>query len=387
MFEQTQKHTHSGAMRFDALLLLVPLALLLFGFIMVASASMPISNHQFQTPFYFLIHQAIYIVLGIIVAWAAFYIPMRTWQSLSGLLVLGSLFLLVVVLVPGLGRNVNGSVRWIGLGPITLQASELMKLMIILYAGDFLVRRQAQLRQGMQGYLGLWALVGISAFLLLLEPDFGSTTVIVGIVTALVFLSGMQLRYFLYTGLSGVFALMMLAISQPYRLKRLTGFLNPWLDPFSSGYQLTQSLIAFGRGGWYGLGLGEGVQKLFYLPEAHTDFLFSVLVEEMGLVGGGSVLCLFVLLVWRLFYWGRMAGRLGMLYHQYVAYGMGVWLSLQALINIGVSAGLLPTKGLTLPLMSYGGSSMIISCLTISIALRISQEVMHAMQDGRRRSG
>jgi cell division protein FtsW len=264
--------------------------------------------------------------------------------------------------------------RWIGLGFIGMQVSELAKFAVVVYMAGYLLRCNAEIKVDFSGFLKPMTVLGVILLLLLKEPDFGAAVVIMATALGMMFLAGMRLRNFILL-LAIVFAgLSFLAISAPYRLLRLTSFLNPWEHPFNSGYQLTQSLIAFGRGGWFGVGLGQSIQKLFYLPEAHTDFLFAVIAEELGLVGMLVVIFLFTFLVVRIFYIGRKAQKLGQHFAGYLAYGFGLWIAIQFAVSMGVNSGLLPTKGLTLPLMSYGGSSMLVNCITIAVLLRIDYE-------------
>ena len=284
------------------------------------------------------------------------------------------LLLLVLVLIPGIGRTVNGSRRWLALGPVGIQVSELAKMTMIFYLAGYLVRQKESVSQSILGFIRPMMVLGVVAVLLLLEPDFGATVVIACTVMAMLFLTGVKLRYYLGLMLGVGVSLAFLAVSSPYRVARLTAFLNPWADQFNSGYQLTQSLIAFGRGGWSGVGLGDGVQKLFYLPESHTDFLFAVLAEELGLLGILLVLALYSILVIRGLIIGLNANLQERLFASYTAYGITFWLGLQAAINMGVNAGLLPTKGLTLPLMSYGGASIVVNCMVIALLLRIDHE-------------
>jgi cell division protein FtsW len=282
--------------------------------------------------------------------------------------------LLILVLIPGIGRSVNGSRRWLGFGPLSLQVSEYVKMATVLFLAGFLVRRQEEIRTKFSGFIKPMGLYCLIAVLLLLEPDFGATTVIGFTVIAMMFLAGMKTWQFIVLILLVGIAFALLAISAPYRMQRLTTFLDPWATAFGSGYQLTQSLIAFGRGGLFGVGLGNSVQKLFYLPEAHTDFLFAVLAEELGLFAVLAVIGLYALFIWRILRIGRFSQLKGKLFPAYVCYGFGVWLALQVFVNIGVNSGLLPTKGLTLPLISYGGSSLLIDCIAIGILLRIDYE-------------
>jgi cell division protein FtsW len=285
------------------------------------------------------------------------------------------LLLLLLVLIPGIGAMVNGARRWLRIGPVNFQVSELAKVLVLTWVCSYCVRKRAELTETLPGLAKPVGLLGVTALLLLLEPDFGAATVLFATGFAVLFVAGARLRYVLLLVSAAALAFAVLALSSAYRLKRLTGFLHPWDDPFNGGFQLTQSLIAIGRGSWLGVGLGSSVQKLFYLPEAHTDFVFAVLAEELGLVGVMGVLALFVALVWRAFRISRMAAQAGMQFQSYVALGFGVWLGLQAIVNIGVNMGVLPTKGLTLPLLSYGRSSLLVSLAWLGVLLRIYHEV------------
>ncbi|MEK6730906.1 MAG: putative lipid II flippase FtsW [Pseudomonadota bacterium] len=359
---------------FDKYFMLSVLALVIIGLVMVMSASMAISERQFGQPFYYLFRQSIYILLGVGVTFLIVRIRTEIWFNHSGWILLLSILLLVLVMVPGIGHVVNGSRRWIGFSIFRLQVSEFAKIAFILYLGSYLVRHQEEVRADIGGFIKPLILLGVMGVLLLLEPDFGAAVVITVTVFAMLFLGGARLWQFILLLALAVMAFVFLAISSPYRMSRLTTFLNPWAHQFNSGYQLTQSLIAFGRGGIFGVGLGSSIQKLFYLPEAHTDFLFAVLGEEIGLVGMLSVLFLYVVLVVRILWIGRRAQLVGQPIAGYVAYGVGIWIGIQALVNMGVNAGLFPTKGLTLPLISYGGSSMLIIFAALAIVLRIDYE-------------
>jgi len=369
---------HTGDVKppvlFDRYLLVAVFGILILGLIMVASASMAISEQQYNNPFHYLIRQLLFLVLSGIGVTIVLRIPIERWEQLSMPIFFIALILLVLVLVPGIGRVVNGSRRWIGFGPFGLQVSEFAKFAIILFMSGYLVRRQEEVRTKLSGFIKPMLVLGFVSILLLLQPDFGATTVVVVTVMGMMFLGGVKLRQFLSLLLIVILAMAFLAISAPYRMQRLTTFLNPWAHAFSSGYQLTQSLIAFGRGSLFGVGLGNSVQKLFYLPEAHTDFLFAVLAEELGFVGVIVVVALYGLLIWRAMVIGRKTQLRGKAFAAYVAYGIGMWLSLQAVINMGVNSGMLPTKGLTLPLMSYGGSSLLIDCMAIGLLFRIDYE-------------
>lgn len=355
-------------------LLLATVALLGLGLVMTASASVGIAERQLGDPGYYLLRQALYVGLGLAAALVAWHVPLDVWEKSGPILILFSLVLLLALFIPGLGRTVNGSTRWLLLGPFNLQVSEVAKLAMIIYMAGYLVRRGEEVRTRVGGFLKPLALIVLFGVLLLAEPDFGAAVVLGATAVGMMFLGGVQLWLFGLLLLAAAGSLALLAVSSPYRLERLTAFLNPWADPFNSGFQLTQALIAFGRGEWFGVGLGASVQKLFYLPEAHTDFVYAVLVEELGMVGGGVVVLLFMLLVGRIFTIASRAAAGGMLFSAYLCYGIGIWFALQAFINMGVNMGLLPTKGLTLPLMSYGGSSMLVMCVALALVQRVALE-------------
>lgn len=349
--------------------------LLGIGLLMVASASMMVSAREFHTPFYFFIRQAAYMVVGIVLALCVARIPLEKIEKYNQLCLLLALFSLALVLIPGIGHVVNGSRRWLSLGILNVQVSELAKLLIVIYMASYLSRFRDQLKDNLAGFFKPMAIIACASFLLLLEPDFGATVVIVGTTLGMMFLAGVKLRHFVMLLAIVLVAFAALAILSPYRLLRLTSFLNPWENQYGSGYQLTQSLIAIGRGGLFGVGLGNSIEKLFYLPEAHTDFLFAVLAEELGLVGVIAVLSLFSLFLWRVLYMGYQCEKLKLYFNAYLAYGFGLWLSLQLMINLGVNTGVLPTKGLTLPFMSYGGSSLLVNFLVLGMILRIDHEL------------
>jgi cell division protein FtsW len=359
---------------YDKWLIGAVFGLLIIGLMMVASSSVMISTKYYHQPFHFLIRQACYLFAGLMLALIVIRTDSDFWQKISMPMLIICLIMLLLVLVPGIGRSVNGSRRWLSLGPIGVQVSELTKLIMIFYLAGYLVRQQKAVSESILGFIKPMAILGVVSVLLLMEPDFGATVVISGTVMAMLFLAGVKLRYYIGLMIVVISALAVLAVSSPYRVARLTAFLDPWADQYNSGYQLTQSLIAFGRGGWFGLGLGESIQKLMYLPEAHTDFLFAVLAEELGLFGILVVMALYSILVFRgltIAYTAHVQERL---FASYTAYGLTFWLALQAAINMGVNAGLLPTKGLTLPLLSYGGASMVINCVVIALLLRIDHE-------------
>jgi cell division protein FtsW len=359
---------------YDKWLVFAILAILMIGLIMMTSASIVISDKMTHQPFYFLFKQLILLSVGIVLGSFIIKIDIRNWEHHGGYLLLATLVSLSMVLIPGIGHRVNGSMRWIGIGPLGFQVSEMAKLIIIIYMAGYLYRRHSEIRQHLSGFLKPMAILAIVSALLLREPDFGATVVIFATSLGMMFLAGMRLRHFFLLLSLIVLALAFIAISEPYRLERLSIFLNPWARPFDSGYQLTQSLMAFGRGGWWGVGLGNSIQKMFYLPEAHTDFLFAVIAEELGLAGIMVVFSLYALLIYRVMAIGRMAQQLNEDFAGFLAYGLGLWLTIQFIVNIGVNTGLLPTKGLTLPMMSYGGSSILVNCLCIALLLRIDHE-------------
>ncbi len=350
-------------------------SLLLVGLIMVTSASMSIAARDLGNPFFFLERQFIFGAAGVLFAWVLTRVPAELWDKYSLALLCLGLLLLLLVLIPGIGAMVNGARRWLRIGPINFQVSELAKVLVLTWVCSYCVRKRSELEQTLQGLAKPVGLLTVAALLLLLEPDFGAATVLFATGFAVLFVAGARLRYVLLLVSAAALAFAMLALTSAYRLKRLTGFLHPWDDPFNGGFQLTQSLIAIGRGAWFGVGLGSSVQKLFYLPEAHTDFVFAVLAEELGLVGVLGVITLFMALVWRAFQISRMAAQAGMRFQSYLALAFGVWLGLQATVNIGVNMGVLPTKGLTLPLLSYGRSSLLVSLAWLGVVLRIYHEV------------
>lgn len=359
---------------FDRSLLFVTMALLSLGLVMVASASISIADSKMSQPLYYFIRQAIFAVTGLFVAWGVVSIRLSFWQRYAPQLLMAGVVLLVLVLIPGIGREVNGSSRWLPLGPINIQVAEIIKLFAIFYIADYLQRHHGQLQGSFFKVLAPLVLLGFAALLLLMQPDMGSIVVILSTVLAMLFLGGARLDVFagLISVMGALFAL--LVWLAPYRLQRLQSFTDPWADPFGSGFQLTQALIAFGRGDWLGVGLGSSMQKLFYLPEAHTDFLYSILAEELGLVGAMIVIVLFFVFIWRALAIGRAAELAGQVFAAQVAYGIGIWLGLQACVNMGVNMGALPTKGLTLPLMSYGGSSLVIVGVAVALLFRVDQE-------------
>ncbi|MDJ0940399.1 MAG: putative lipid II flippase FtsW [Woeseiaceae bacterium] len=363
-------------LQFDPVLLTIALALLFGGFVILASASISVSDSVTGDPFFYVERQLLAAFIGAVGGFICLYIPMQVWRTLGPLMLLAGLALLLVVLIPGIGVEVNGARRWIRLGVINLQVSEPARLAFIIYLAGYLVRRQKAVREEFMGFLRPMLVLSLAAAALLAEPDFGAAVVLMATALTMLFVAGARIRDFLLFFTVAVFAMAALAIASPYRMKRLTGFLDPWADPFNSGFQLTQSLIAIGRGEWLGVGLGNSVQKLFYLPEAHTDFVFAVFAEEFGLLGSVAIVALFAALVWRVFRLAMRAFDAERAFEAYIAIGLGTWLGLQAFINVGVNMGLLPTKGLTLPLVSYGRSSLIVTMVAIALLLRIHHELV-----------
>lgn len=347
------------------------------GLVMVYSASIAIaegSRFTGNNSAYFLIRQSIFLALALFAATLTFMVPVRVWQTSAPWFFLAGMVLLVLVLIPGIGREVNGARRWLNLVVFNFQPSELMKLAAVLYAADYTVRKHAVMKSFKKGLLPmLGVMLGVS-WLLLREPDFGALVVVAVTTFGILFLGGMNGRHFV--ALVGMLAVgfAALVLSSPYRMQRIFGFMDPWADAYGKGYQLSHALIAFGRGEWFGVGLGASVEKLHYLPEAHTDFLLAVIAEELGFVGVFAVMGLFVWLVFRAFAIGRQAALQERHFAALSAQGIGIWIGFQTLINMGVNVGLLPTKGLTLPLMSFGGSGLVVNCVALAILLRIDWE-------------
>lgn len=358
----------------DKPLLLSVLALISLGLVMVFSASVGFADYGYKDGFYFLKRHAAYLCISLCVALPLLWVPLHLWYRHAGLALLGSIVLLVAVLLPGIGHEVNGSSRWLRAGPLTVQVSELAKVAVVIFIAAYLQRRHLMLREQWQDFAKPLAIMGLVAVLLLLEPDFGSTMVIGATVMAMLFLAGVRLGQFLALVLLGIAGVLVLIVTSPYRFERMTGFLDPWADQYQSGYQLTQSLIAFGRGEWWGVGLGNSVQKLFYLPEAHTDFIFAIFAEEFGLGGVLVMLALFITLIARILMIGRAAADRQQWFVAYAVFGFAIMLAGQIFINLGVTSGLLPTKGLTLPFVSYGGSSLLISSVIVALVLRAGME-------------
>jgi cell division protein FtsW len=348
--------------------------LLSAGIVMLTSASISVAENSNGHPFYYLIQQLLAVAVGLFVAVLVVRTPTEFWQKAAPFLMIVATVLLGLVLIPGVGRVVNGSSRWLSAGGINIQVSEPARLMVLMFIANYAARHGAELSASLRDFLRPMIVVGVVCALLLLEPDFGATFVMLMISMAVLFVAGSPIRYFVSLVVLVAVGLGALAISAPYRLARLTGFTNPWEDPYGSGFQLTQSLIAIGSGEWFGVGLGNSVQKLFYLPEAHTDFVFAVIAEEFGLVGTVVVIGLFSLLVWRAFTIAMTAAARDRYFQAYLAFGIAVWQGAQVFINLGVNMGILPTKGLTLPLVSYGRSSLIVTLIVLALLLRIDLE-------------
>lgn len=366
----------------DQMLVWSVLMLLSIGVVMVYSASVAVAELKFgeDGASHYLIRHGFNLVFGLCLGWFIFQVPVCLWQKYATGLLLLSIVLLALVLMPGIGINIKGSQRWLDFLVVRVQPSEFVKVFMVIYVADYVTRRAEWLGHFSKGFLPILVVISIIGILLLLEPDFGAFVVIAAIAMSVLFLGGMSLKI-----LSGLFGLALIGFFllirfAPYRLDRVKGFLDPWADPYGSGYQLSQALIAFGRGEWFGVGLGESVEKLHYLPEAHTDFVFAVLAEELGFVGVVIVILLYIWLVIRAFVIGRQAAKLESYFSALVAQGLGIWIGLQALINMGVNMGMLPTKGLTLPLMSFGGSSLAASCMALAVLFRIDWENRKQLQ-------
>jgi cell division protein FtsW len=363
----------------------VSLAALLLGIglVMVYSSSIAIAEAGQYTgnqPAYFLIRHSVFVFVGVMAGFICFQFPMRLWQQAAPYLFVLGVLLLLVVLIPGIGKEVNGSQRWLSLGMFNLQPSELMKLLVVLYAADYTVRKAALMHSFRKGFLPMLMVMLLVGGLLLREPDFGAFVVITVTAMGVLFLGGMNWKLFAALIMLLIIGFVLLIWTSPYRLQRVMGFMDPWSDPFGKGYQLSHALIAFGRGEWFGVGLGASVEKLFYLPEAHTDFLLAVIAEELGFAGVIAVIALFAWLTWRAFAIGNQAAQLERYFSALVAQGVGLWVGAQAAINMGVNMGVLPTKGLTLPLLSFGGSGIVANCCALAILLRVDYENRQMMK-------
>jgi len=364
----------------DRSILLVYFTLVLVGIVMVASASIGIADQQYGDPFFYAKRQFLRALLGFSLVWVAYQIPLEFWKRNGMLLMLGSIVLLGVVLIPGVGHTVNGSTRWLNFGFFTFQISEVAKLFLIIYLSGYLIRRADEVQSNTMGFLKPMFILAFASGLLILEPDFGAATILLLTGLGLMFLGGVRFGQFVLFIAGTLCIMVLLAVSSPYRMSRITSFMDPWADPFNSGFQLTQSLIAIGNGGWFGAGLGGSIQKLFYLPEAHTDFLFAIFAEEFGMLGTVLLIGLFAFFAMRCFAIGKMALLGQQAFGAYLAYGVGLLITLQATINIGVNMGALPTKGLTLPFISYGGNSILSMSFAVGLVLRVYRE--YQMGDG-----
>ncbi|WP_019626880.1 putative lipid II flippase FtsW [Thioalkalivibrio sp. ALJT] len=358
----------------DLPLLAVASILLGIGLVMVASASMGLGERYFGNTWHFFQRQVIFAAIGLAVATFLWSVPLERWERAGPWLLILVMLLLIAVLIPGVGRTVNGATRWIPLGMFNLQVAELVKLLVVMYLAGYIVRHYSTLRLSFLGFIRPLIVLGVGTILMLLQPDFGGAAIMLAIGMGMLFLAGAKLWQFAALGGTIAVGMAIVAVAAPYRVARLTAFLDPWQDPFATGFQLTQSLIAIGSGGWFGAGLGNSVQKLFYLPEAHNDFLFAVFAEEFGFVGVVALIALFAVLVWRCIRIGLMAERGGHAFASHLAFGVAIWMGLQAFLNLAVNMGLLPTKGLTLPFLSYGGSSLIVSLAAIGLVMRVYRE-------------
>ena len=362
----------------DPVLMLMGAALLLVGLVAITSASIEYADWHYQSPWYHSLRHLIYIGVAVAVGIAIYAVRLEFWIHTGWVWLFVSMALLILVLIPGIGREVNGSQRWLPLGAFTMQPSEFAKLALVVYLAGYLVRKEHEVRHEWVGFLIPMAVLFCVTFLLMVEPDFGATVIAVGTAFGMLFLAGVKLRHFMLVLVGSLAAMAILVASAPYRVKRLTAYTDPWADPFDTGFQLTQSLIAFGRGEWFGVGLGNSIQKLFYLPEAHTDFVFSIWAEETGFIGALSVIVLYTILIGRILWVGRCAEQQGLLFGTYICYGVALIFTGQAFVNMGVSSGLLPTKGLTLPFISYGGTSLIVCCALLALVLRIESDMRRA---------
>lgn len=359
----------------DVPLVALSIALILIGLVAISSASIEYAQINYNSTWFHTFRHLIYMVVAAVCAVVVYRIPLKFWEDTGWVWLFVALGLLILVLIPGVGREVNGSQRWLPVGPFTLQPSEFAKMAMIIYLAGYMVRREHEVRNEWQGFLKPMAVLFAATLLLMVEPDFGATVIVAGSAFGMLFLAGVKLGHFLLVLAGALGALLVLVVSEPYRVKRLTAYTDPWADPYDTGFQLTQSLIAFGRGEWFGVGLGNSVQKLFYLPEAHTDFVFSIWAEETGFLGALLVILLYAALIGRILWVGRAAQLAAYAFGAYVCYGVALVFSGQAFVNMGVSSGLLPTKGLTLPFVSYGGTSLIVCCAMLALVLRIDQQV------------
>lgn len=373
--------------RYDRVVFGAALALAALGVVMVASSSMAVAEGLDVGPLHFLVRHLVFLCAGAVIAFAVARMELRTIEAFSRLGLLVCFVLLLAVFVPGIGKTVNGARRWLNLGISSFQAVEAVKLLLIVWLASYMVRYREQVQTRWWGLLKPMGMAGLLVLLLLAQPDFGSAALLCAIAGGMVWLGGVRIRYLFALGMLAVPMLAGAALSESYRVKRLTSFMDPWADPFDDGFQLTQALIAIGRGEWFGVGLGGSIQKLFYLPEAHTDFILAVIAEELGFVGVLLVIALFVALAGRALVLGLRAVEMGRGFAGYCAFGVGLWIGLQALVSIGVNLGLLPTKGLTLPLVSSGGSSVLMTCAAVGLLLRVSYELDRASRQVARARG
>ena len=367
---------------YDRVILLLYLVLICIGLVMVTSASIGIADQNTGDPFFYAKRQFLRMLLSLALLWLACRIPLQFWNRNGMALMMGSIVLLAIVLIPGVGHTVNGATRWLNFGLFTFQVSEIAKLFLIIYLSGYLLRRGDEMQTNTMGFIKPMLILAVASGLLLMEPDFGAAAVLLMTGLGLIFLGGVRFGQFLLFVVGTLCIMGLLAVSSPYRLARITSFLDPWADPFNSGFQLTQSLIAIGSGGWFGAGLGGSVQKLFYLPEAHTDFLFAIYAEEFGFVGQVFLIAIFALFALRCFAIAKLALQREQAFGAYLAYGVGLLITLQAVINIGVNMGALPTKGLTLPFVSYGGNSILSMSFAVGLVLRVYLECTTAVSGG-----
>ncbi len=365
----------TSSFHIDYFLLFICSSLLVMGFIILTSSSLHLGEKMANNNWYYPTRQLMHIAFGLCIATVIVRIPLKIWEQIGPWLFIFGLALLVFVLLPGVGVKVNGSTRWMNLGGVRIQVSEIVKFISVVYMAGYVTRHQAHVQGSTYGLIKPLLLFSVACLLLLLEPDFGSAVVILVIAMGVMYLSGARLWQFLILVAVVMVLAMLLVYLEPYRWRRVVGFVNPWADAQDTGFQLVHALISFGRGEIFGVGLGSGIQKLFYLPEAHTDFLFSVLAEELGLVGVITTIILFSLLVWHAFNLAAKAEAIDEEFAAFIAYGLGIWFGFQAFVNMGVNMGILPTKGLTLPLMSYGGGSMIVMCAAMALLFRVYSEV------------
>ncbi|BCV65004.1 cell division protein FtsW [Shewanella carassii] len=361
-----------GMQLYDRRLLLAVLSLIAFGFVMVMSASMPEAQSLTGNPFHFVTRHLFYLVGCVVIAAVVLQVEMQRWQQLSPLMLLLVGVMLVAVLI--VGTTVNGATRWLSLGPVRIQVAEIAKFSFAVYMAGYLVRRHQEVRENAKGFYKPIAVFAVYAFLILMQPDLGTVVVLFVGTVGLLFLAGARLLDFFALILTGIMAFVALVLLEPYRMRRVTSFLDPWQDPFGSGYQLTQSLMAYGRGDWFGQGLGNSIQKLEYLPEAHTDFIFAVIGEELGFVGIVAVLAVLLFVALRAIRLGSQCLAMDRAFEGYLAYAIGIWICFQTVVNVGASIGILPTKGLTLPFISYGGSSLWVMTAAVMMLIRIDHE-------------